>query len=48
MSKSGAGTVARNVRKVVKKVDHKNKMFTYIPAQLATAGPPIGSQLGQV
>lgn len=49
MSKAGGLTKAvRNVRKVVKKVDHKNKMFTYIPAGMAAPGPPLGSQLGQI
>lgn len=31
-----------------KKVDHKGKMFTHIPAQMASPSPPLGSQLGQV
>jgi len=26
--------VARNIKKVVQKVDHKGKVFTYIPAQV--------------
>ena len=37
-----------NARKVLKKVDHGNRVFTWIPSGLAAAGPPLGSQLGQI
>lgn len=37
-----------NARKVVKKIDHGGKVFTYIPSGLAAPGPPLGSQLGQI
>ena len=33
---------------LVEKVNHGNKLKTYIPAALAVAGPPLGPQLGQV
>ncbi len=39
---------SRAVKLAAKKVDHKGKMFTHIPAQMAAAGPPLGSQLGQI
>ena len=39
---------ARNVKKIVAKVDHKNRVFIYIPAQLASAAPPLGTQLGNI
>jgi len=31
-----------------KKVDHRGRVFTHIPAQMASAGPPLGSQLGAI
>ena len=37
-----------NARKVIKKVDHGGKVFTWIPSGMAAAGPPLGSQLGQI
>ena len=43
-----AAAAARNVKKIVAKVDHKNRVFTYIPAQLASAAPPLGTQLGNI
>ena len=47
--KAAAGVAAaRNVKKIVAKVDHKNRVFTYIPAQLASAAPPLGTQLGNI
>ncbi len=33
---------------VPRKVDHKGRMFTHIPAQMASPSPPLGSQLGQI
>lgn len=44
-----AGAV-RNVRKAKTaiKVDHRNRVFTHIPAQMASAAPPLGTQLGNV
>jgi len=41
-------SMARNVKKIAAKVDHKNRVFTYIPAQLASAAPPLGTQLGNI
>nr|CAG4652307.1 EOG090X0I63 [Triops cancriformis] len=35
------------VKKVADKVDHGNKISTYIPAGMAIAGPPLGPMLGQ-
>ena len=46
--KAGGAAAARNVKKVVAKIDHKNRVFTYIPAQLASAAPPLGTQLGAI
>jgi len=46
--KGAAGKAVRNVKKVVEKVDHRNKMFTHVRSQMATASPPLGTQLGQV
>ena len=47
--KAAAGVAAaRNVKKIVAKVDHRNRVFTYIPAQLASAAPPLGTQLGNI
>ncbi|BES92371.1 unnamed protein product [Nesidiocoris tenuis] len=43
---SRAGKVIKNVRKVVEKVDHGNKIRTNIPAGMASAGPPLGPLLG--
>ncbi|KYM76554.1 39S ribosomal protein L11, mitochondrial [Atta colombica] len=34
-------------KKVVEKVDHSSKLRVNIPAGLASAAPPLGSQLGQ-
>lgn len=39
---------ARNVKKAVAKIDHKNRVFTYISAQNASAAPPLGTQLGAI
>nr|CAG4642181.1 EOG090X0I63 [Eurycercus lamellatus] len=42
--------VAKQVKNVVKtavKVNHGNFLETYIPAGMASAGPPLGPQLGQ-
>lgn len=36
------------VKKAVEKVNHGNRLSTYIPAGMAVAGPPLGPQLGQV
>ena len=35
-------------RKAVKKVDHRGRVFTHVLAQMASAAPPLGSQLGQI
>nr|CAG4648377.1 EOG090X0I63 [Moina brachiata]SVE93363.1 EOG090X0I63 [Moina brachiata] len=35
------------VKKAVEKVNHGNRLSTYIPAGMAVAGPPLGPQLGQ-
>jgi len=45
---AAGAAAARNVKKIVEKVDHKNRVFTYIPAQLASAAPPLGTQLGNI
>lgn len=37
-----------NLKKMLPKVDHSSPLQTYIPAGLANAKPPLGSQLGQV
>ena len=36
------------VKKTIEKVNHGNRLDTYIPAGMAVAGPPLGPQLGQV
>ena len=36
------------MRKVLKKVDHKGRVYTWVPSGMATPGPPLGSQLGQI
>lgn len=46
--KGAAAAAVRNVKKVQVKVDHRNRVFTHIPAQMASASPPLGTQLGQV
>nr|CAG4641339.1 EOG090X0I63 [Eulimnadia texana] len=46
MSKA-AKKIRTVVKKVADKVDHGNKLSTYIPAGMAVAGPPLGPQLGQ-
>ena len=35
-------------RKLVKKVDHRGRVFTHILAQMASPAPPLGSSLGQI
>lgn len=35
-------------KKAVAKVDHKGRVFTHILAQMASAAPPLGSQLGAI
>lgn len=37
----------RLAKKILPKVDHSSPLQTYIPAGLANAKPPLGSQLGQ-
>lgn len=36
------------LKKVVKKVEHRTPLRVIIPAGMANAKPPLGSQLGQV
>ena len=36
------------IEKGMGKINHGNKVKTYIPAGMAIAGPPLGPQLGQV
>nr|CAG4637485.1 EOG090X0I63 [Ceriodaphnia reticulata]SVE73297.1 EOG090X0I63 [Ceriodaphnia reticulata] len=35
------------VKKTIDKVNHGNRLETYIPSCMAVAGPPLGPQLGQ-
>jgi len=35
------------IEKGMGKINHGNKVKTYIPAGMAIAGPPLGPQLGQ-
>ena len=35
-------------KKAAVKVDHKGRVFTHILAQMASAAPPLGSQLGAI
>lgn len=37
-----------SLKKVVKKVEHRSPLRVIIPAGMANAKPPLGSQLGQV
>lgn len=46
MSKT-AGRV-KTAKKILDKIEHSSKLRTNIPAGLASPGPPLGSQLGQV
>jgi len=46
--KGSAGKAVRNVKKIVEKVDHRNKMFKHVQAGMASAAPPLGTQLGEV
>lgn len=46
MSKLGAKGKA--IKKVLQKIDHSSRLRVIIPAGMATAKPPLGSQLGQV
>ena len=40
---------ATRLKKFPPKINHhKNGLFTHIPAQRAVAGPPLGTQLGQL
>ena len=36
------------IEKGMAKINHGNRLKTYIPAGMAVAGPPLGPQLGQV
>jgi ribosomal protein L11 len=40
--------ISKAIRTAVKKIDHKGRVFTHIGAGMAAAGPPLGSQLGQI
>ena len=42
-----AGKAMSAAKKAVK-VDHKGRVFTYVLAQMASAAPPLGSQLGAI
>lgn len=35
-------------KKLMEKIDHSSKLRVDIPAGMASAAPPLGSQLGQV
>ncbi|XP_020288054.1 39S ribosomal protein L11, mitochondrial [Pseudomyrmex gracilis] len=39
--------ILKRSKKFVEKIDHSSKLRTNIPAGLASAAPPLGSQLGQ-
>lgn len=41
-------SAVKSAAKMASKVDHKNRVFTYILAQMASPSPPLGSQLGAV
>ena len=46
---SGAsGAVKKGPKGDSPKIDHKGRVFTYVLAQMASAAPPLGSQLGQI
>lgn len=36
------------MKKVAEKIDHSSRLRVTIPAGMASAKPPLGSQLGQV
>ena len=40
--------IGKTSKKLVEKIDHSSKLRVNIPAGLASAAPPLGSQLGQV
>jgi|LakMenEpi03Aug12_release.lakeMendotaPanAssembly.Ray.scaffolds.fasta_scaffold2007103_1 large subunit ribosomal protein L11 len=48
MSKVAKKVVKAMSKKTIAKIDHGNRMETYIPSGKAVAGPPLGPQLGQV
>lgn len=48
MPPKGGSRAVRNVKKIVEKVDHRNKMFKHVQAGMASAAPPLGTQLGQI
>ncbi|XP_046445439.1 39S ribosomal protein L11, mitochondrial-like [Daphnia pulex] len=47
MSKVAKKVVKAMSKKTIAKIDHGNRMETYIPSGKAVAGPPLGPQLGQ-
>jgi large subunit ribosomal protein L11 len=48
MSKVAKKVVKAMAKKTIAKINHGNRMETYIPSGKAVAGPPLGPQLGQV
>ena len=46
--KAAAGAVKKGPKGDSPKIDHKGRVFTYVLAQMASAAPPLGSQLGQI
>lgn len=46
MSKSVARL--KSMKKVTEKINHSSRLRTNIPAGMASAAPPLGTQLGQV
>nr|CAG4651466.1 EOG090X0I63 [Simocephalus serrulatus]SVE94607.1 EOG090X0I63 [Simocephalus serrulatus] len=47
MSTKVAKKLKTVVKKTVDKINHGNRLETYVPAGMAVAGPPLGPQLGQ-
>lgn len=46
MSKSVARL--KSMKKVTEKINHSSRLRVIIPAGMASAAPPLGTQLGQV
>lgn len=48
MSKASRISKMKMAKKLTEKIDHSSKLRTNIGAGMASAAPPLGSQLGQV